>query len=659
MDRPNFHFRRREEKLDWKKLAALDVDQIAKTVDYKALQDSIRQITYCDAGKEFDSEAADPNLVKVFRMAQLIIEYLLQSQDFLANNLASVEERLNSTLEELESARQRSRRDQEELRELRKGLRAPASSTVMTLTGHQRCQFCQKVFINTTYLQSHMMRRHNHMVGKQMSNQTLSTVIQDQVRRRLLVAEQQLREERRRVAALEQPGAGAYQPDEAAELAPYHHTIKEEPEPPPEEPEPAGSRQDSGSGSRQGSGGGSRHGSGGGSRQGSGGGSRHGSGGGSRQGSGGGSRHGSGGGSRQGSGGGSRQDSGGASRQGSGSGGGGSQRGSGGGSAEQKDSRLAVLLEQQAAEIRQLREELERQRQTMPAAPAAPTLLGGAGAEPPAPTPEPVNRVEQEIQKQARRDVVALEGQMEAQERYWQERLSAMRQRHDAEVEGMRRMLNEKNAATRGSAEYVNLDSGAERSPQSQSPRLLRFVHRHQSPSPGPAAAPGPAGRGGRQRPRPCIAPQPRHGRSRSVSGCRRLKFADDEEECDDDDEPMVRAAPRQSLSTDALTRNGPAGGRPQVRQELESELSERLLELGIEPGTRRLSSGLMTDKMRHLQMTRQVKVSKSRKRRSRSKSAGGAKKAKKGGKKRRGRKGKKADGEAPKKKRRRSKRKH
>ena len=43
-----------------------------------------------------------------------------------------------SARQELESVRQQSRRDQEELRELRKGLRAPASSTIMTLTGHQR-----------------------------------------------------------------------------------------------------------------------------------------------------------------------------------------------------------------------------------------------------------------------------------------------------------------------------------------------------------------------------------------------------------------------------------------------------------------------------------------------------------------------------------------
>ncbi|XP_037089731.1 zinc finger protein DZIP1L-like [Pollicipes pollicipes] len=205
MERPNFQFRRREEKLDWKKLAALDVDQITKTVDYKALQDSIRQVTYCDATKEFDAATADPNLVKVFRLSQLIIEYLLQSQDFLANNLANVEQRLNSTLEELDAANARARRDQEDLREMRKGLRAPTSSTVMTLTGHQRCHFCQKVFINTTYLQSHMMRRHNHMVSKQMSNQTLSTVGHEQPQQRTLEAEldRMERELQKQVVALE------------------------------------------------------------------------------------------------------------------------------------------------------------------------------------------------------------------------------------------------------------------------------------------------------------------------------------------------------------------------------------------------------------------------------------------------------------------------
>ena len=49
------------------------------------------------------------------------------------------------------------------------------------------------------------------------------------------------------------------------------------------------------------------------------------------------------------------------------------------------------------------------------------------------------------------------------------------------------------------------------------------------------------------------------------------------------------------------------AAGRPRVRQELEAELNGRLLELGIEPGTQRLSSGLMTDKLKHLQLSRQV----------------------------------------------------
>ena len=129
--------------------------------------------------------------------------------------------------------------------------------------------------------------------------------------------------------------------------------------------------------------------------------------------------------------------------------------------------------------------------------------------------------------------------------------------------EAVRAFRNHATRAVRllaGSAEYVNIDSGPERSPQS--PRLLRYVHRHQSPSPGPPGAPqspGSGGRGARQRPRPCIAPQSsaRQRRSRSVSGCRRLKFADDDEECEDDEEATQRGPPRESLSSDALTRNG------------------------------------------------------------------------------------------------------
>ena len=98
---------------------------------------------------------------------------------------------------------------------------------------------------------------------------------------------------------------------------------QEEPEPPAEEPAPSGSGQ----GSRQGSGRGSQRGSGAGSQQGSNAGSQRAS------------QRGSGAGSQRGSGAGSQR---------------GSRGGSEAGSPGQRDSQLMVLLEQQAAEIRQV-----------------------------------------------------------------------------------------------------------------------------------------------------------------------------------------------------------------------------------------------------------------------------------------------------------------
>lgn len=54
--------------------------------------------------------------------------------------------------------------------------------------------------------------------------------------------------------------------------------------------------------------------------------------------------------------------------------------------------------------------------------------------------------------RQSRREVVALEGKMESQERYWQGKLSEMRRKHDAEVDCMRRQLQDKDrcAGNRG-----------------------------------------------------------------------------------------------------------------------------------------------------------------------------------------------------------------
>ena len=47
-----FAFRKRFERLDWRKIAAVDVDQISRTLDFNSLQENVMNITFCNIETE-------------------------------------------------------------------------------------------------------------------------------------------------------------------------------------------------------------------------------------------------------------------------------------------------------------------------------------------------------------------------------------------------------------------------------------------------------------------------------------------------------------------------------------------------------------------------------------------------------------------------------
>ena len=48
----NFAFRKRYEKIDWRRIASIDIDNVARTLDFNALQDNIMNITFCSIEAE-------------------------------------------------------------------------------------------------------------------------------------------------------------------------------------------------------------------------------------------------------------------------------------------------------------------------------------------------------------------------------------------------------------------------------------------------------------------------------------------------------------------------------------------------------------------------------------------------------------------------------
>ncbi|KAH6580442.1 hypothetical protein BASA50_001727 [Batrachochytrium salamandrivorans] len=128
-----FYFKRRRERLNWNLLNEVDLDLILEEIDINALQNIIENITFCDIEAE-DLRYIDPSFVKLFQLSQLITEFLLHSQDYLADQRDGLASEIEKT-------------------------KAQLAETV-AINNKQRCTLCSKSFSSECFLDSHMNRRH-------------------------------------------------------------------------------------------------------------------------------------------------------------------------------------------------------------------------------------------------------------------------------------------------------------------------------------------------------------------------------------------------------------------------------------------------------------------------------------------------------------------
>lgn len=95
--------------MDWRSFSTVDVERVAREVDLATLQQHLASVTFCDLDGErcpHCGQPADPVLLKVLRMAQLSIEYLLHCQDCLGISLAGHVQRLQAAHAKLERTQQ-------------------------------------------------------------------------------------------------------------------------------------------------------------------------------------------------------------------------------------------------------------------------------------------------------------------------------------------------------------------------------------------------------------------------------------------------------------------------------------------------------------------------------------------------------------------------
>nr|XP_033803431.1 zinc finger protein DZIP1 isoform X2 [Geotrypetes seraphini] len=167
---PVFKFRSRHETVDWRRISAIDVDRVANELDFITLQEHITNVTFCNVENErcpHCQNAVDPVLLKLLRLAQLTIEYLLHSQEYLTSSVHALEEKVQGSISQTEQIKVRVSQQAEEVKSLKdeckRRKKIISTQQIMIHAGantYHKCQLCDKAFMNYSFLQSHVHRRH-------------------------------------------------------------------------------------------------------------------------------------------------------------------------------------------------------------------------------------------------------------------------------------------------------------------------------------------------------------------------------------------------------------------------------------------------------------------------------------------------------------------
>ena len=115
-----FTFKERHGKLDFRSIMRIDIDKIVRDVDIDTLQAHLKNITFSKVDEKDLRNYTDEGIIKLFKLSQLIIEYMIAVQTTLHQYALELERRYNTICKEVEDERQRALSRKQEMVDLRK-----------------------------------------------------------------------------------------------------------------------------------------------------------------------------------------------------------------------------------------------------------------------------------------------------------------------------------------------------------------------------------------------------------------------------------------------------------------------------------------------------------------------------------------------------------
>ncbi|XP_015179501.1 PREDICTED: zinc finger protein DZIP1L [Polistes dominula] len=165
-----FHFNTHRSRIhvDWNRIGSIDIDRLIIDRDFVTIDENINNVINYNLENEYDLKILDSNFVKVFRLAQLAVEYLLYCKQYLDQSVIILKDELKLKIED----NHRLRKEMNALEEIIKNLKdknKERSRVIETKIGDSngeihKCPHCPKSFISNTCVKAHITRRHSYMI---------------------------------------------------------------------------------------------------------------------------------------------------------------------------------------------------------------------------------------------------------------------------------------------------------------------------------------------------------------------------------------------------------------------------------------------------------------------------------------------------------------
>ncbi|XP_011505705.1 PREDICTED: zinc finger protein DZIP1L [Ceratosolen solmsi marchali] len=153
-------------RVDWNRISSIDIDRVIRERDFQIVDENVNNVIDYYLESEYDVKILDPNFVKLFRLAQLAVEYLLYCKQYLDQSVVILKEELKYKIEENIKMKEEVMKLQNSIRDIKEKLKEKNKciETKSDIRGEiHKCPYCPKTFISASFANAHLIRRHSNI----------------------------------------------------------------------------------------------------------------------------------------------------------------------------------------------------------------------------------------------------------------------------------------------------------------------------------------------------------------------------------------------------------------------------------------------------------------------------------------------------------------